>query len=1368
VKQLLDVFDVWPFGNRGFMMPNFEFLQALRGARANLANVLMKFFTALFAFTISLVMGANLLGAYEIPTTPAGSWTAVGVTTGTIAGGSAAETGTYYKTTPSGLRLTVTVNGAFPNGTSGAYFSPPSGTSTTGLNPSAAGTNPGVFTTTPVLPAGSNPINLLVSANPCQTSFPSALTCTGLGSVLVTLTDPTGGAVPVVAPKIHVSRLGGTVGSMELATGLQINAGASSPGIGFAATSAATATLSVQGGNEFFGNPNAGTVNLNVNCGATATSSAGCGTVQVTGNAATIQMNVNSYRTNVAPNAWTNGADAFFFDMSFDEDFGGAPASYDSATAAGHLVTDLRLGATVSVENPLVVNGTATGTTLISASPNAVVAPAVAGDSNDGVTSFPPLTTADIGSSYTVTPTISGASRAGKICGWVDFDRSGTFTASEGVCNSFASGATSAPLAWTVPTATTAGPTYARVRVTYDTNMSTASFNGLFSSGEVEDYLVQIKPVVKIVKALVPTTDAGTFNLSINGTNFASAIGNNGTTNFKTVYHTDTPDVTVATDISAAAIAGVVLTETGAGSTNLSNYVTTSACINAAGTAVTVAGTALAPSVTIPQSIAGASANGQAQTITCTLTNTAKPKLTLVKTVTNDNGGSNVVADFTLNASGPTSITGLTGTTAITNAVVNAGTYTLTETGAAVANYIAGAWSCTAGTLTSNSLVLANNQTATCTLNNNDKPKLTLVKSVVNTGGGVATAANFPLTATGPSTITGLTGAPSVTSAIVDVGTYALSETPLASYTAGAWSCSAGTVAGSNVTLTAANNATCTIVNTFVPAPALTTAKSGAINAGVDGVINAGDIVTFTYTVQNTGNVPLTSVVPVDVGPKFNGVAGSNVLSAFAPTSATVAVGGSQVFTASYVLSQADVNNAAGITNGFSNTATAKGTPPVGAPVTSASSIFTTTIPKIATLTTAKSAGAPTTNLGAIATATDALDTITYTYTVTNTGNVTLSNLVPNDAGPKFNGVSGTGTLGAYTPTNATVAPGASQVFTATYVLSQADVNSAAGVTNGVSNSATASGKAPDGLTATSGSSTATTTINKASSLSTVKAAGAPTIAAGAVNSLTDGNDTITYTYTVTNTGNVTLTSVAPIDGGPKFNGVSGTGTLGAYTPATANLAPGASQLFTATYVLTQGDVNNAAGVLNGVTNSAIASGTMPGGGVVSSSAATATTAINKTSSLSTVKTASAATVAAGAVNSLTDGSDTITYTYTVTNTGNVTLTNVVPVDAGPTFAGTAGSGTLAAFAPATANILPGASQIFTAVYTLSQGDVNKAAGISKLCDGFWQAARWCNDDFTIFCCDNHHQQDLSAFTYKVCQRTYVCAWRCAGRHRCA
>src|SRR5207344_180680 len=94
--------------------------------------------------------------------------------------------------------------------------------------------------------------------------------------------------------------------------------------------------------------------------------------------------------------------------------------------------------------------------------------------------------------------------------------------------------------------------------------------------------------------------------------------------------------------------------------------------------------------------------------------------LTLVKQVDNGTTGATATpANWTLAAAGPTPISGTSGSAAVTNATVNAGTYTLSESGGP-AGYTAGAWSCTAGTLTGSSLVLPLNTSATCTINNDD------------------------------------------------------------------------------------------------------------------------------------------------------------------------------------------------------------------------------------------------------------------------------------------------------------------------------------------------------------------------------------------------------------------------------------------------------------------------------------------------------------------------------------------------------------------------------------------------------------------------------------------------------------------------
>ena len=159
----------------------------------------------------------------------------------------------------------------------------------------------------------------------------------------------------------------------------------------------------------------------------------------------------------------------------------------------------------------------------------------------------------------------------------------------------------------------------------------------------------------------------------------------------------------------------------------------------------------------------------------CTFANDDQPAtLTLVKTVTNDNGGTAVPTAWTLAAAGPTPISGTTGSAPVTNATVNAGTYTLSESNGPT-GYNAGTWSCSAGTLTGASLVLTPGVSATCTINNNDQPAtLTLVKTVTNDNGGTAVPTAWTLAAAGPTPISGTTGSAAVTNATVNAGTYTL------------------------------------------------------------------------------------------------------------------------------------------------------------------------------------------------------------------------------------------------------------------------------------------------------------------------------------------------------------------------------------------------------------------------------------------------------------------------------------------------------------------------------------------------------------------------------------------------------------------
>ena len=256
----------------------------------------------------------------------------------------------------------------------------------------------------------------------------------------------------------------------------------------------------------------------------------------------------------------------------------------------------------------------------------------------------------------------------------------------------------------------------------------------------------------------------------------------------------------------------------------------------------------------------------------------------------------------------------------------------------------------------------------------------------------------------------------------------------------------------------------------------------------------------------------------------------------------------------------------------LSNTAEATGTPAAGTLTPPNDTLNLPVALKDPKYTTVKSVVSMTTSNGASSSQTDGLDVITYQYVVDNTGNVTLSGVALTDAGPTFDGNAATNALSALTLTsgdtnaNNLLETTETWTYTATYTLAQADVDNSAGVTDGVANAVVAVANDPQSVPAVQDVGTdltATATIPATPSLTIDKTAdtAGPLIVGQVVN----------YTYLVTNTGNVTITGVDVNE--TAFNG-TGTPVPNPSTVGSTTLAPGGTVTFTASYTVTQADID--------------------------------------------------------------------------------------------------------------------------------------------------------------------------------------------------
>ncbi|WP_143038445.1 DUF7507 domain-containing protein [Nitratireductor aquibiodomus] len=311
----------------------------------------------------------------------------------------------------------------------------------------------------------------------------------------------------------------------------------------------------------------------------------------------------------------------------------------------------------------------------------------------------------------------------------------------------------------------------------------------------------------------------------------------------------------------------------------------------------------------------------------------------------------------------------------------------------------------------------------------------------------------------------------------------------------------------------------------------------------------------------------------------------------------------------------------------------------------------------------------------------DTGETVSYRFLVTNTGPVVLSDVTVVDDLLASANIT-------LSPAPQTLAPGASAAFTAVYQPSQSEIDR--GV---VTNVATATGIDPFGEEVESAADSETVPPDQTPELVFEKTASLDDVNG---NGAVDAGETIRYHFLVVNTGGVTLSDVAVDDPMLAGQGV-------AIAPGPQILVPGQSVSFTASFAATQTVIDN--GV---VENTALATALNPGGQPVRSDSDSA----RVPSPVPRLSLSKAGEYVDADGDGATSAGDQLVYRLTAINNGGRTITGVRPEDPGPLFNGHAAEGALSAFQPTSTRLTPGASAEFSAVYTLTQRDIDNGAGI--------------------------------------------------------
>ncbi|MDO6728044.1 hypothetical protein Q4544_13970 [Cognatishimia sp. 1_MG-2023] len=483
------------------------------------------------------------------------------------------------------------------------------------------------------------------------------------------------------------------------------------------------------------------------------------------------------------------------------------------------------------------------------------------------------------------------------------------------------------------------------------------------------------------------------------------------------------------------------------------------------------------------------------------------------------------------------------------------------------------------------------------------------------------------------------------------------------------------------------------------------------------------DEITFTIEVENTGNQTLTNVTVADLQTSAAGqvalttsdetlltdagnATGDSVDAADDGSWDTLSPGDVVTFTATYLVTQEDIDGQVAL----ENTATAIATPLNGGSDITAEDTLTVGLEDAnAALEVIKTLDA-----SGLSSPPAVGETVPFTITVENKGNQTLTDVVLTDVLRRADGTVLTVDAPVLEAGDAGVS-GTLEVdetwsFAVEHVLTQEDIDS-----GGINNQVFVTAQSPADTAVTDVSDDGDDT-NGSASPTALPLPAEPGIEA--VKTVTSGvaelGETIEFSITVENTGNVTLSNVGiasdtltradgtvlALNNSPVFMGAS----LGS---AAGTLVPEEIATYTATYTLVQADID-----AGGIRNSATATGTVPSGGVITDQSDDNDDADGNTSSDPTkfdIEAAPAIALTKALAGSAPATFDTVgqslEYVFTVENTGNITLTDQVFVsdplisDAG---------GLIVCDAMPAGGLLPEAELVCRGTYEVTQEDIDK------------------------------------------------------------